>query len=198
MWGGCPVLVDTNMAMVIREDGTGIGIWRKCVNNDDPRCKVDCCTFPYLVTAGDWRVPETYVPKEQPMFPDMLPYGAEDPFVYFDKRHEGGIHAILHDEQGATRSNPNGTHAFSPDNGVTWYYGKQNCYNGSVLTTNGSTMTYARRERPHMILDNNNDPIYVTNGVQEEDQSTDCYTDPQCTRSYTLVQPLKRSSPKKK
>eukprot|EP01064_Diplonema_japonicum_P004947 TRINITY_DN1327_c11_g1_i1.p1 TRINITY_DN1327_c11_g1~~TRINITY_DN1327_c11_g1_i1.p1 ORF type:complete len:407 (+),score=69.51 TRINITY_DN1327_c11_g1_i1:115-1335(+) len=191
-WGNCPVLIDANVAMTIRPDGSGIGIWRKCVNNNNTRCHADCCTFPHLLTTSNWRDPSTYIPSQTPMFPDMLPYGAEDPYIWLDAKRPEGVHAIFHDEQGATRSSANGTHAFSPDNGKTWYYGEEHCYNGEVQQLNGTTKVFARREHPHLILDDTGRPTHITNGVQEADQSVDCFTDAQCYRSYTLVQPLKQ------
>ena len=191
LWGDCPVLVDTNLAVAIRPDGSGIGVWRKCTNTPNGKCKADCCTFPHMLSVGNWKDPASYVPSPHPMFPDLVPYGSEDPFVWLDESVPGGVHVILHDEQGKTRCSAKGIHAFTADNGATWRYGQRFAYNGTVQTVGGGTMQYSRRERPHLILNAQNVPTHVTNGVQEEAASTDCATDPQCYRSYTLAQPLR-------
>ena len=190
-WANCPVLIDTNLAMAIKSDGSAVGVWRKCTNMETGKCSADCCTFPHLLKAGDWRDPASYVPNsDTPMFPELDPFGSEDPFVWLDETHPGGVHAILHDEQGPTRSSANGMHAFSADGGDTWTYGKDFAYNGTVQTNDGRTILYSRRERPHMILNSAGEVTHVTNGVQEEATPTDCDMYAQCDRSYTLVQKL--------
>ena len=184
-WANCPVMVDTNLAVAIREDGSALGIWRKCTNKPG-KCESDCCTFPHLLHASDWKDPSTYVPSPVPMFPNMAAYGSEDPFVWIDETFNTTFHAIFHDEQGVSRTSSNGYHAFSIDNGNTWTYASNAAYNASVVTTNG-TVQFARRERPHLILENGI-PTHVTNGVQEDDAPTNCHEDAQCYRSYTLIQ----------
>ena len=50
------------MAVEIFEDGSAVGIWRKCENTPSlPQCVSECCTFPHLMTATLWRDPATYV-----------------------------------------------------------------------------------------------------------------------------------------
>ena len=204
-WGGLPALVDTNLAMTIMPDGSAIGIWRKyertdestptcaksyvvclsgrCENTDEfgATCVSECCTFPHALRASNWRDPKTYVPDARRLFPGLLPYGSEDPFVW--READGSIHAIMHDEQGPSRCTALGRHAFSFDNGTSWVYASSNAYNGSVSFTNGSSFAFYRRERPHLILDKDGRPTHLTNGVQET--TTD-------DRSYTLVQKLRR------
>eukprot|EP01062_Namystynia_karyoxenos_P040429 TRINITY_DN29489_c4_g1_i1.p1 TRINITY_DN29489_c4_g1~~TRINITY_DN29489_c4_g1_i1.p1 ORF type:complete len:443 (+),score=86.05 TRINITY_DN29489_c4_g1_i1:89-1330(+) len=195
-WGNCSVLIDTNLAGVILPNGSLVGIWRKCSNVPAfEQCKVDCCTFPHLLTASDWRDPTTYYPHPDPMFPNMKPYGSEDPFLWRDGR--GHYHAMFHDEQGATRSNAKGRHAASTD-GVNWRYADVNAYNGSTWVTapgGGSAVRevlFGRRERPHLIIDHTGRPTHLINGVQEDAAQTNCSRYAQCDRSYTFVQPLLR------
>ncbi|KAJ9459687.1 hypothetical protein DIPPA_16830 [Diplonema papillatum] len=191
MWNNCPAEIDTNLAMAIRADGSAVGIWRKCTNNATGPCEAGCCTFPRMLTASNWKDPTTYeANSDTVLFPDMKPFGAEDPFVWLDETDPNGIHVIFHDEQGATRSSANGTHAYSPDNGATWVYGSNLAYNNSVETVGGTTMLYARREHPHLVFNEHGQPVVITNGVQELDASMNCTADPQCSRSYTLAQPL--------
>ena len=68
-------------------------------------CEAQCCTFPHLLTASDWKDPASYVPHSgRQLFEGIKPFGAEDPMLWTQK--EGNrtiIKAILHDEQGPSR-----------------------------------------------------------------------------------------------
>lgn len=182
-WGGKKVLVDTNLAVVILPSGQVVGMWRKCVNVPDTSCEGECCTFPRLLEASNWSEPSTYrAHGKVPIFPELTPFGAEDPMLWLDKDDENVIHAILHDEQGPRRCTSNGRHAFSDDGGKHWVYAKENAYNGSVKwRQGGATEELYRRERPHIILDRGNNIVALSNGIQESSQSD---------RSWTMIQPL--------
>ena len=52
-------------------------------------------------------------------------------------------------------------------------------YTTTVEFADGSSKQYARRERPHLVLNAAGDPAFLTNGVQESWDSD---------HSYTLVQ----------
>eukprot|EP00756_Hemistasia_phaeocysticola_P066394 Hpha_TRINITY_DN9205_c0_g2::TRINITY_DN9205_c0_g2_i1::g.28860::m.28860 len=189
IWGNCSVLIDTNLAGTILPNGTMVGIWRKCSNLVGVKqCEDYCCTFPHLLVASNWSDPSTYIPRQDPMFPQLHPYGSEDPYVWRDSR--GRFHAVLHDEQGDTRSSSIGRHAYSLD-GTKWYYGQTDAYNGTSDLTDGSVIQFVRRERPHVIVENGV-PTYLINGVQELNAPTNCSRYAQCDRSYTFVQPLNR------
>ena len=62
-WAGREVLIDTNLAVTIMPDNSVVGIWRKCENTIGTVCESECCTFPHLLTATDWRDPSTYRPN---------------------------------------------------------------------------------------------------------------------------------------
>lgn len=185
-WDGRKTLVDTNLAVVILSSGQAVGIWRKCVNIPDSPCQEECCTFPRLLVASNWSDPFTYhVDGDTPIFPELQPFGAEDPMLWQDRRN-GVIHAILHDEQGARRCTSNGRHAYSDDGGKHWVYAQEYAYNGSVTWREGgrrSAMELYRRERPHMILDRDDKIVALSNGVQETNRSD---------RSWTMIQPLQQ------
>ena len=209
IWDNRTVLIDTNLAVAILPDHSAVGIWRKCENPTGTVCEAQCCTFPHLLTASDWRDPSTYVPHAARIFPEVQPYGSEDPMLWLQPppadhlddddaqdvaSHEPRtrkpiVHAILHDEQGPERCTALGKHAFSNDLGATWTYAADFAYDGAVewaaASGGGKTAVY-RRERPHMIVDANGQPTHLSNGVQE---TTD--TD----RSWTLVQPLNSAPP---
>jgi hypothetical protein len=115
------VLIDTNLAVAIKPDNSVVGIWRKCENTADPQCSADCCTFPHLLTASNWKDPSTYYPhSDKELFPEVKAYGSEDPMLWLApppkqlRNHDQGhggihqaendgsdlvVHAILHDEQ---------------------------------------------------------------------------------------------------
>ena len=197
-WDNRSVLVDTNLAVEIFEDGSAVGIWRKCENTPSlPQCVSECCTFPHLMTATSWRDPATYVAHSDSdgrLFPEVKPYGSEDPFVWREAVVDSKgakrtvVHAVLHDEQGPARCTANGRHAFSddPTNASSWRYGVVDAYDGTVVVSNGSNLTLYRRERPHLIITRSADggatPTHLSNGVQE--RTTD-------DRSWTLVQALR-------
>ena len=47
---------------------------------------------------------------------------------------------------------------------MSWGYTNA-AYNCSVALEGGGLYSYARRERPHLLLDEAGDPAYLTNGV---------------------------------
>jgi len=169
----------------------------KCENDPHyPACLHECCTFPHLLTASNWRDPKTYVPHAGTngrIFPDLSPYGSEDPFIWQEELSLPGIvspqiifHAILHDEQGPSRCTAIGRHAFALGNskGIvgTWTYSKSNAYNGTVTQLgSNNTLNLYRRERPHLIINQQGRLTHLTNGVQISADND---------RSWTLVQPL--------
>ena len=191
IWDKHKALIDTNLAVVINEDGSVLGLWRLCEN--EPKgtiCETQCCTFLHSLRASDWRDPRTYLPDSSArIFPQNKPFGAEDPMLWAQTHHPRGgpsqprmvVHAIVHDEQGDSRETAIGRHAFSDDGGLTWTYAQEDAYNGTVGWEGGGGVTLWRRERPHMVVDSAGVPIAVSNGVQESRDDD---------RSYTLVQPL--------
>ena len=79
IWDNRTVLIDTNLAVTILPDNSAVGIWRKCENPAGTVCEAQCCTFPHLLTATDWRDPTTYVPHSDRRLFGVRPFGAEDP-----------------------------------------------------------------------------------------------------------------------
>lgn len=72
------VLIDTNLAVTIDSTGAAIGIWRLCENTKGTVCEDQCCTFPHLLTASNWKDPATYVPhSDRQIFKGIKPFGAE-------------------------------------------------------------------------------------------------------------------------
>ena len=195
VWDNNTVLIDTNLAVTITQTGQVIGIWRKCENTEGTVCEDQCCTFPHLLTASNWKVPSTYFPhSERQMFKGIKPYGAEDPMLWTQTDPQSGksiVKAILHDEQGPSRETAIGRYAFSQDGGYSWEYAQQDAYNGTVEWKDGTSSDLWRRERPHMVVDERGSPLAISNGVQECRDSGPCPVIND--RSWTLVQPVARS-----
>eukprot|EP00041_Stephanoeca_diplocostata_P033744 m.1122055 g.1122055 ORF g.1122055 m.1122055 type:complete len:297 (-) comp24401_c1_seq5:577-1467(-) len=59
-WDNRTISIDTNLAVVIHPDGSLTGIWRKCENTPETVCAAECCTFPHLLRATNWKDPSTY------------------------------------------------------------------------------------------------------------------------------------------
>jgi len=107
--------------------------------------------------------------------------GAEDPFVWQDKRNNW--HMLLHSlEDGGGFGGPNiGRHAYSPSFSENWVFNTNTlAYNVTVQFTDGTHIDYGRRERPQLYFSPEGVPLYLINGVQEKGHSS----------SYTLIQPF--------
>ena len=117
---------------------------------------------------------------------DMQCHGIEDPSnVWKDAR--GNFHAVFHDHMMI------GGHAYSSD-GLSWRYSTSPCFGPSVEfidSHNGSSTAWlARRERPHVVLDDTTGaPIALSSGVQEGVPVPGWATDKGLgsDRTYTLV-----------
>ena len=149
------------------------------------------------------------------IFPDLPAPGWEDGFAW--RRADGTFHAIFH---GMTRQNLTwacagqpadlfpgaqkvlpcpeprfhaspwvGRHAWSAD-GVTWAYSPYAAFGSEVQFTDGTTGSFARRERPHLIVDDEGNPTHLINGIQPGGFTGDY--------SYTLVQPTTHGTALKK
>lgn len=121
---------------------------------------------------------------------DSIPFSAEqkveDGYVWQAK--DGSFHALFH----AFNSNWQGSHAFSPD-GSTWHYSGA-AYNNSVTFSDGTVGAMTRRERPHLIFDqdtvNGSKRILgLINGVVDSADPGE-YGD----KSFTLVTPVRQKS----
>ena len=141
---------DANLNGIIRNDGSFLGLWRRCETSD-------LLTIPHTLHATDWKDASTYQPNINHLFP-LGGSGAEDPSnIWTTHTKDVGIayHAIFHDEQ-ATRCmlgqcSANGRHAFSLD-GVTWTYAKTNAYDRNITFENGTVLIADTRARPHVVI----------------------------------------------
>eukprot|EP00040_Diaphanoeca_grandis_P025597 m.142028 g.142028 ORF g.142028 m.142028 type:complete len:474 (+) comp30228_c0_seq1:69-1490(+) len=161
-----------NFDLVINEDGSALGVTRlgfvHSTKWDDPAAWAN----PF---NSSFTVPEAQT---------------EDPFVYKRTAADGtqSYHCLYHafvpkGLQGAGVLNYPGSHAYSVD-GKTWYYSGA-AYTNLVTYTDGASELLERRERPHLVTDNDSNVVAITNGVIAWDDAG-AYGD----RSFTLVQPI--------
>ena len=96
--------------------------------------------------------------------------------------HGGGSwHALFHD---MAPDLPAGRHAYSRD-GVAWTLTDELAYNATVFFADGSNVTYSKRERPHLLLnETTGDPLVLFTGVMQ-------YSEHEDDHSWTLAQPLR-------
>ena len=84
--------------------------------------------------------------------------------------------------------NPWGYHAFSTNNGRLFegFYENVHAYEGFTEYNDGTNFTFARCERPHLIMDDDGyTPLALSNAVQPGGQSLDY--------SFTLVRPINQN-----
>ena len=154
-----------------------------------------------LVTASDWQEPKTYRAQfdganltADLVFPlsatrNVTEFGLEDPFLW---RGEDGIfHALFHQQIEYDDERICGGHAWSTD-GITWTYGGT-AYSNRVHFQDGSSETYRRRERPHLIFGDSAQPFlptHLVNGVQYQPGWFDGPMKWLGDGTFTLVQPI--------
>ena len=178
--------MDTNLAAVIKKDGSLVGMWRDHV----PTGK----SVPHLTTATNWKDPATYKFTEADLLfggkadsadksrrrksPGRNPGGLEDMFLWVDKR--GNLHCVFHQMYICETCT---AHAYSSD-GIHWGY------SGTAATaetkyTDGTTVVYGHSERPHILFDKDGvTPMALTNGVKIQGLSNN-------DQSFTLLRPLR-------
>ncbi|KAF5586674.1 uncharacterized protein FSUBG_12061 [Fusarium subglutinans] len=128
-----------------------------------------------LIYQATWNVTE----QENPEW-------TEDPFIWRDRR--GNWHSINHwmidyvenDKQQWPRV---GSHLFSRKLTGPWHFKLQEAFSSNITFTDGSWQVFKRRERPKLFFsdDGKMTPLYLTNGVQEMNQTG---------AAFTLVQPI--------
>ena len=67
--------------------------------------------------------------------------------------------------------------------GVSWTYSEENAYDGNVTWTDNTAAELYRRERPHMIVDKDGNPLEAADSVHVTFSDTDPDVDPYATNS---------------
>ena len=134
---------DTNLAPIIWDDGSLFGLGRPG----------------WVWRASDWRNLSTYTVEH--VGATVL---GEDPFVYRDPYNASVLHALSH----AGHYDASGGHVWSTDGGNSWQgYNDTQAYSSLIKYADGSQRSFSRRERPHLVLDEQGVPLALTNGVTE-------------------------------
>ena len=116
----------------------------------------------------------------------------EDPHMWRDAR--GHFHALFHalDRWGtADAGSTVGGHAYSRD-GLAWAYSREYAYSTTVAFDDGTSTTFARRERPEAVVVDGSVVALVTGVVDPDAQQP---AGSQRDRSWTLVQPVVSRAP---
>lgn len=161
---------DWNFAIAPRGDGSAVGLIR--------------AGMVWRAPAGQFANASAWAPvggaPEGPSLPDNG--GVEDPFVWRDRK--GRFHAVFHNMEPATGQPAYcGVHAFS-EAGNSWTAGGW-AYGATVNFTDGSSFTFARRERPHVLFNADGSMRALSSGAQ--------YGGPPGSQGdaiFTLVQPV--------
>ena len=175
---------DTNFAGVILDDGSLVGMWKGDLKSNTTRHRRwSLASYLLAVSASDWRQPATYrwghAVKSSNVFPQLVPGNTtrtcevEDPTLWYDKKKRI-VHAVVHNWEA-------GGHAASADRGKTWRWYGGNCsstagprsldwsrsvWPPSFNVTGERAVTPRRRERPHILLDNDGVVTAITSALQ--------------------------------
>ena len=159
---------DWNFAIAIRGDGSAVGLIR--------------AGMVWRAPPGMWANASAWEPvggvPEGPQLPDDS--NVEDPMVWIDAK--GRLHAVFHNMEPNTGEVAYcGVHAFS-ESGEAWTSGGW-AFGANVNFTDGSSFTFSRRERPHLLFNGDGSLRALSNGVQYGGGG-------QGDGIFTLVQPI--------
>ena len=159
---GKPDPYDTNFNAAILSNGSMVGLWR-CVQESSAPPVIPGATVIHTMRAEHWRNTSTYTFSSVSAYPQRE-HGTEDPSLWIAA--DGSFHAILHDEDGVdpvAACTALGKHAWSSD-GLSWHLSRSLAYNTTVHFQDGTPpMTLARRERPHLLVNSEGQPLVLTN-----------------------------------
>lgn len=86
---------------------------------------------------------------------------AEDPSLWVDKR--GNFHYLMHYIPDATLV---ARHAFATHYDGPWMIHEESIpYNSTVQFTDGGETTWEKRERPHLVFNDQKDPAWLVTGA---------------------------------
>eukprot|EP01084_Bolivina_argentea_P053300 97844_1 len=117
----------------------------------------------YLVLANNWLDKNSYKEYlDNKMFPELTYAQCEDFWPYIDCA--GNYHALFHNNDPDWEEEVCGGHAFS-ENGIDWIYTGV-AYNNIIKYNDNSQQSFKRRERPHLIFDNDGcTPVALINAA---------------------------------
>ena len=110
----------------------------------------------WLIRADAWDGHYAKAPHAPQPFLDVT---MEDSYMWIDEREH--FHALFH----AWAEVEVGAHAFSRD-GLHWRLSDVRAFSTIVATTDGGSVRYGRRERPHLLLDELRRPTHLLTAVE--------------------------------
>ena len=136
-----------------------------------------------LVLADNWLDKDSYKEYNK-MFPELTYAQSEDFWPWIDC--QGNYHALFHNSDPDWEEEVCGGHAYSKD-GINWVY-TGFAYNNIIKYDDNSQLSYKRRERPHLIFDNDGcTPIALINAAMPLDEDKcGVYGD----KSNTVIVPI--------
>ena len=168
----------SNPSPWVFSNGTVLLMYRGCVVHGGG------CDKEYIgiASAPSWKGPYRRLGGGQPILPTVP---AEDPSLWVDRR--GHYHFLMHyipDAELVAR------HAFARSYGGPWSIRESSIpYNSTVAFNDGSVVTFEKRERPHLVWDDNGNPTHLVTGVVIPSGQHGY-----AGKSFTLVQPVAPSS----
>jgi hypothetical protein len=155
---GTDVFADSNFAPVIMKDGGLVALSRGNVYR-----------------ATNWKDVRTYT-----VINNHWGDKGEDPFVWLSR--DGILHNIVH----VNREDTYGLHYYSEDGGMNWVPASGHAYEWTMKFTDGTSIAFGCRERPHIVQNAALDIIGLTNGASP----STCHSSetPVVDYSYTLFQ----------
>jgi hypothetical protein len=198
---------DFNPSPLVLPNGTTLLMWRHLARVHMVRAA--SYEGPFALNGSDGACPPFNASVPPPaakagcawwhLFPrEVDARGLEDPFMYVQPHpvSSGGgggggggaaartFHALFHDHRSF------GGHAYSRD-GVAWTFSSTPPYGNVVNFTDGTSVAMQRRERPHLVFDENGLITHLSTGVQPPPTARKA-PPPGCQNdfTYTLVQPV--------
>jgi len=172
----------SNPSPWVLPNGTILLMYRGCVVAEC-HSKICGCTGEYIgiSSAPSWKGPYTRL-KNTTILPTAP---AEDPSMWIDNRNN--VHFLMHyllDGNVLVAR-----HAFARHYEGPWSIHSNTIpYNSTVPFSDGSVVTYHKRERPHLVFDEDNIASYlITGAVLPVSSSCKGY----CGGSFTLIQRIK-------
>eukprot|EP01084_Bolivina_argentea_P258634 436115_1 len=131
-----------------------------------------------VAIAPHWNGPYKTLNNDEPIFGWNV--HNEDPYLWRNKR---GFHLLMHSFRPPNFSNAGG-YAYSID-GISWTLSPYNPWLNWTLWDDGANQTWIRRQKPGLIFDNENNPIYLINGVDSQSGAGYLWN-----TGWTLFQPI--------
>ena len=164
---------DTNLAPIIRQDGSLLGLGRpgwvwKATNWRNLSTYTVRRLDATVLGEGEWRQSnpsrDTRSCMSLAVTREIRFVRLADPFLYRDAYNSSLLHALSH----AGHYDASGGHVWSTDGGESWQgHNDTRAWGSLIKYTDGSQRSLSRRERPHLVFDERGVPVALTNGATD-------------------------------